>query len=349
MASDASLYGARMNKLSKSSSTISTSSLAFSSTLTALISQNKPTSTTSARARPAKQKDDIFSTHNKNAKKRAVADLSDGGSAFEQKHSKSSEEVDASTLHRSKRRMEEKARLYAAMKRGDYLPKGGDSATDERLALVDFDRKWAEDEASGKVSGEDTSSDDGGDSEPDEMVEFVDEFGRRRMGSKKEAEREQRRQRTAQNAEREAEALSARPSRPEGVIYGNTVQAAAFNPDETITEQMETLAKKRDRSMTPPEEVHYDATKEVRTKGVGFYAFSKDKEGREKEMENLEMERIETERRKEERVAKKNRRKREIEERRKILRAKRDAMEADRFLQGLDGFVQESSQDQGEK
>jgi len=98
---------------------------------------------------------------------------------------------------------------------------------------------------------------------------------------------------------------------------------------------METIAKKRDRSMTPPEEVHYDASKEVRSKGVGFYNFSRDKEGRQREMEALEKEREETERGRKEREERVEKRKKEIEERRRIIGEKRGKKLADAFLDGL--------------
>lgn len=234
--------------------------------------------------------------------------------------------------------MEEKARLYAAMKRGDYVPPqnslGG--INDERQPLVDFDRKWAENEATGKMEDYDTSSgSDHGESGDEELVEFVDEFGRLRDGTRAEAAKEERRRRVQTFAREELESMSARPVAPQNLIYGDTVQAAAFNPDEPVVARMEELARKRDKSMTPPDEVHYDATKEVRTKGVGFYQFSGDKEGRAQEMENLERERKETERRREEREQAKAKRKKEIEERRQALRERRGEKLAEKFLDEL--------------
>ena len=69
-------------------------------------------------------------------------------------------EDDKTERARARRKMEEKARLYAAMKRGDYVPKEGDAAP-----LVDFDRKWAEkhpedDPNRYSSSGTDDESDD---------------------------------------------------------------------------------------------------------------------------------------------------------------------------------------------
>ena len=245
--------------------------------------------------------------------------------------------MDAATLHRSKRKMEEKARLYASMKRGDYVPPKDGRVNQEENALVDFDRKWAEDEEAGRGENYETSSDDGGESEEEEIVEYEDEFGRQRRGTRAGAAREQRRRNAQAYAQEELSNFSARPDRPANLIVGDTIQSAAFNPDAPIAAQMENLARKRDRSMTPPEEVHYDATKEVRSKGVGFYSFSKDSEGRKNEMEALERERAGTEKGRREREERKEKRKREVEERRKIIAHKREQRLAQNFLDSLDG------------
>ncbi|MCJ1253271.1 hypothetical protein MMC24_001082 [Lignoscripta atroalba] len=345
MATGTSLYGVPRPKSSKTKEISSSTSLAFTSQLSSLLAQSRPTTTTSARARPSKSKSDIFTAHNKNTKKRAAADISSDG--LSQIHKQDIGGVDSSTLHRSKRTMEEKARLYAAMKRGDYIPPGGPSNKDEHLTLVDFDRKWAEDEAAGRSANYDTSSDSDNDNDSehehphsqkaDELVTYEDEFGRLRHGTRASAAREARRQTAQSHAAADAAQFSARPAMPSNLIYGDTVQAAAFNPEEPLAAAMEEIARKRDRSVTPPEEVHYDATKEVRSKGVGFYQFSGDKAGRRREMEGLEGERRETERRRGEREGRKEGRRREVEERRRVIREKRGEKMAERFLDGLDG------------
>ena len=332
---DAHLYGAPRPK--RKPITTSTSH-SFASSLNSLLAAApaKSSGITSARQRPSKsRKDDIFSTHNKGAKKRAAADIA-GNDPTEQKHQSNIGSVDHDTLHRSKRKMEEKARLYAAMKRGDYVaPKRGVN-DEESGALIDFDRKWAEDEATGKEANYDTTSDDGGDSEEEELVEYTDDFGRTRRGTRAEAAREIRRRRVAANAEHELEEMSARPAMPSGVIFGDAVQSAAFNPDAQASAAMADIAAKRDRSATPPEEAHYDATKEVRSKGVGFYQFSRDKEGREKEMRELEKERQETVQMEQEREERKQKKTKELEERRRKIKEKRGEREVDGFLKSLE-------------
>lgn len=76
---------------------------------------------------------------------------------------------------------------------------------------------------------------------------------------------------------------------------------------------------------------HYDATREVRPHGAGFYQFSKDEETRQKQMEELRRSRTETGQARKESGAAIGRevrpgmekRKREIEQRRKAIEAKR--------------------------
>lgn len=341
MASESSIYGIPRPK-TQAKEIASSTTLAFTSRLTSLLAQSSQpaTTTTTARSRPSKSKPSIFTTHNKNTKKRAAADISqDDTPSLIQTHSTSTSAVDPATLHRSKKKLEQKARLYASMKRGDYVPDPNSASTEKRDSnlLVDFDRKWAEDIEAGRTSDTSSSSSDDDDDGRREIVTYEDEFGRQRQGTRAEASRELRRRNAQAYATEELARLSARPQAPDRLIHGDVVQAAAFNPDEKTAEQMENIARKRDRSMTPPEEVHYDASKEVRTKGVGFYSFSKDAEGRKREMDQLEREREETERNRKEREERLKKRKEALERRKKVVEEKRVEMLAERFLDGLDG------------
>jgi len=187
-----------------------------------------------------------------------------------------------------------------------------------------------------RLNSYDTSSDDDGGSDADfETIEFQDDHGRTRRGTKAEAERMDRKRRNRLLGAEELDRMSARPAMPENIIRGDTVQVAAFNPDEDIGAKMQDLAAKRDRSPTPPPATHYEADKEIRTKGVGFFAFSKDENVRKAEFEALVRERAETERVRKEKEKRKEFRKREIEERRKELSQKRAKKQADSFLEGL--------------
>lgn len=329
---DAHLYGFPRPKKTSSKEISSSSTLAFTSQLSSLISASKSSDPSASKAslsgRQRPKKEDIFSKHNRNAKKRALADLEDDDFT-KQKHSTSSEAVDDATWHRAKRKMEEKARLYAAMKRGDI------EDMDERYG-VDFDRKWAEALERGDEERESSEDEDGAESE-EEMVEYVDEFGRSRKGTRADVAREERRKKAKEAGVDEPDRFTARPAAPTNVIYGDTIQAAAYNPDETIAQQMADLAAKRDKSLTPPPDMHFDSRQEIRQKGQGFFQFSADAETRKTEMENLEKDRLDTERRRKENEERREKRRNQVEERRKIIQEKRERAQVDRFLEGLVG------------
>jgi len=294
---DSSLYGFQRPKRLKGDKEISSNTTtSFTSQLSSLINKPKASNANEAGARPRAsrtkaKKEDIFATHNRNTAARAQRDLDIAASpAFAQKHTTNGEGLDRAIWERSKRKMEEKARLYAAMKRGDVEDEG------ERFA-VDFDRKWAEKHGDGQSGDEDLSDEEEDDDDEDDkggVVEYVDEFGRTRQGTRADAARVARQERGL--ADMTGDRFTARPSAPSAVIYGDTIQHQAFNPDMPIAMQMEELAKKRDRSLTPPPDVHFDASREVRTKGTGFFQFSDDAEERKKQMADLERERLQTER-----------------------------------------------------
>lgn len=297
-----SLYGQPRSKKSKTEQTTS-SSLAFTSQLSSLIAQEATSASSRGRHRPSKHpKSDIFSKHNKGTQKRAAADLADDNRALKQVHRSTQDigSVDANTLSRSRRRMQEKARLYEDMKKGIHL--AGDSDDDdmpvdpsdpdaylarlrrkEKDVLVDFDLKHANEEP----PKQDESDDDNA-----SIVSYEDDLGRSRRGTRAEAAE------AARAKEEEAGGRGAqerwRPARPENLIYGEAVQSEAFNPDANIASHMSHLAARRDRSPTPPEKKHYDAEAEVRNRGTGFYTFSTDEEERKQQMEDLRVLREET-------------------------------------------------------
>lgn len=308
----------------------SSTTLAFTSHLSNLINTTSVPTETRGRSRPSANKPSLFTTHNKNTHKRALADISDDTpSPSSNAASKNPpESFDPSAHHRSQLKLEQKARLYSAMKRGDYIPPHATTTNTE--PLIDFDRKWAE-------NGGTLSSDS--DSEPDALpepeVEYEDEYGRLRRGPKSEAERMERKKQNRILGASELASMSARPAEPENLIRGPTIQVAAFNPDAETAAEMEELAAKRDRSPTPPEAVHYEANKEVRSRGTGFYSFSKDEDARKAQMEGLEAERKETERVRAERERRVRERREEVERRRGEVRERRAKKEADRFLDGL--------------
>lgn len=341
MPQDPNLYGQRPAKRQKKEIPLS-SSLAFTSQLTSLLSTpssaTPATSSSSGRSRSSKKNDDLFSvkakrkqTPNSDAKEAPAS-----GKAINLKDVRDTEE-EKHDFAQARRKMQEKARLYTAMKRGDYIAKEGETAP-----LVDFDAKWAlknpedQDDAYPDVDSESSDS-DSHDPANDEIIEYKDDFGRTRHGTRAEYERQQRReQRRALGAE-ELDRMSARPRAPENVIYGDAIQSHAFNPEDETWDKMEELAAKRDREPTPPDDTHYDGNAEIRNKGVGFFHFSKDNESRQKEMDSLAAEREMTERVRREREAAREKRKREIEERRRKIGEKRAKKLAGDFLDGLAG------------
>ncbi|OBU01290.1 hypothetical protein VE01_00332 [Pseudogymnoascus verrucosus] len=258
------------------------SSLTFTSTLSSLLSRPpSPPGPRASRAH-AKKKDDIFTAHRRRRKDKDTRGREGGEQDIGG--------VDEETLERSRRKMEEKAKRYRAMKRGDIdVAEGGEGAG----GLVEWDRKWTEAGEKGEGSEDESELEEGGGTFADlEKVEFEDEYGRLREGTKAEKDRMERRLRNQLRGAEELDRMSARPRAPEGLIHGPTIQSSAFNPDAEIEVKMDELARKRDRSPTPPEAVHYDSRKEVRSRGVGFYQFSR--EGRGGEMEGLEGLRRET-------------------------------------------------------
>ncbi|KAI1370028.1 hypothetical protein F5Y08DRAFT_8296 [Xylaria arbuscula] len=360
MPQDPNLYGQRLVKKQKREATLS-SSLAFTSQLNSLISTPSAVgssgggSSSSGRPRPSKTKDDIFSSIKAKRKPGQSSSSSQkedhssrtapsNDSKIRLKHVHNTEE-EKQDFARARRKMEEKARLYAAMKRGDYIAKENEAAP-----LVDFDRKWAErhpeddeDAANNRYSssGEDNESSDDDNTtrgaEP-ELVEYQDEFGRTRTGTQAEVDRLRRRAARSALGAAELQDMAAVPTaRPSNLIYGDAIQTAAFNPEDATLEAMETLAAKRDREPTPPPDTHFDGRAEIRTKGTGFYQFSRDEEKRKAEMASLEAERANTERIRKEREDGREKRRREIEERRRKIGARRAEKLADNFLDGLAG------------
>ncbi|KAL7622261.1 hypothetical protein AAE478_007765 [Parahypoxylon ruwenzoriense] len=352
MPQDPNLYGQRPPKRQKKEIPLS-SSLAFTSQLTSLLSSNSSSSPTTGsatfgRARPSKVKDDIFSVKAKRKATKsppsAAGESGNGGGGAGAKislkdvHGTEEEKQDRA---RARRKMEEKARLYAAMKRGDYVAKEGEAAP-----LVDFDRKWAEKHPEGEdgrysSSGTDEDEEDEDEDErSQEMIEYKDEFGRTRRATRAEIARLQRRDQRSALGAAELERMAARPVKePERLIYGDVIQSAAFAPEDAAREQMASLAAKRDRSPTPPPDVHFDGRAEIRSKGVGFYQFSRDEEARSTEMRNLAAERENTEKVRSEREALREKRRREIEERRRKIGEKRAEKLAENFLDDLAGEI----------
>jgi hypothetical protein len=327
MSKNDALYGLKRSRnLTQGHELSSSKGLSFSSQLSSLIAASSSSADNSktaskARPRPTNTKDDIFKTHNRHTAKRAKRDLEpDHAGAFQQTHTTSGESVDRDILDVSKRKLQQKARLYAAMQRGDLEDVDGKYA-------VDFDGKWAADQdrrLAGQCRAENDDDDDDDDSEDSEdakqqeKIEYIDEFGRTRTGTRLEAAI------AAQQQTNATQVLTARPAAPANIIYGDTIQSSAFAPDDDRAGRMADLAAKRDRSLTPPPEMHFDSNAELRTRGTGFFAFSGDEDTRKVQMDNLEKERAQTERIRE---ARERGKEKEVSARESMLKERRDQLQ----------------------
>ncbi|KAK0709722.1 hypothetical protein B0T26DRAFT_722696 [Lasiosphaeria miniovina] len=371
MPQDLNLYGQRPAKKQRKELALP-SSLAFTSQLSSLLAvQNAATSvaattTTSSsstmnaasaapstssntaipgRARPSKSKTDLLFLGVKKRKAGKGRHDDSGGDAERDRSSAKlslkdpvGTEGDKAERAQARRKMESKARLYAAMQRGDYVGR--------EVGLVDFDRKWAEKaekkkQGHGGSSSSSSSGDDNNEEEDSmdtEVMEYEDEFGRLRRGTRAEKLRLERQLARGQASAAELERMSARPRAPENLIVGDAVQIEAFAALDA--DAMDELARNRDRSATPPPATHYQADREIRNKGVGFYAFSKEEDRRAAEMTALDAERTKTEALRKEREDKAAARRREIEMRRKEIGERKAKKMADSFLDGLSKDIQ---------
>ncbi|KAK9485214.1 hypothetical protein V1527DRAFT_144695 [Lipomyces starkeyi] len=195
--------------------------------------------------------------------------------------------------------LERKARQYEAIK------KGRTDGLNLVESALDVDIMPHE------VSEYDSEEQDDG-----ELVEYTDEFGRSRMVSKYLL----------------AKLLSetdAKAHTPQNLIYGDVIQYNAFRGDE---EAMRAILERDD---TQDLMVHYDASKEIRTKGVGFYNFSKDENERNREMEGLKNMREETKRMlTKSREVRKDWTERRLERKRLLARARAEK-DGEQWLQNL--------------
>ncbi|KAL1406453.1 hypothetical protein Q8F55_008152 [Vanrija albida] len=237
--------------------------------------------------------------------------------------------------------LEAKARKYDQLARGDL---SGLSERELAEATIDFDRK-REEEWSDHSSDEDESAapararwDDEGkfDTLGDlETVEYVDEMGRTRTGTRREA-REAEREKARGKRRREEEDEEDEPGprfdlgsyaevQQSQVIHGDQAYFPVYQPDPDAIKQKYLDAERAARNE------HYDASKEVRVRGAGAYQFSLDDEKRKAQMAELKAERGETERARAAAAgragsAAKEEQKRRIAERRRVVEAKRASL-----------------------
>ncbi|KAI8578644.1 hypothetical protein K450DRAFT_245867 [Umbelopsis ramanniana AG] len=166
------------------------------------------------------------------------------------------EETGAPTLEASRAALQRKAKIYEEMrKRRRY----NNSDDDDENQLIDFESRPFSDS-----DGEDDEEKSDGD---DPWVDYEDEFGRSRTI-------------------RQSQVPRSRPRSPSPQLTSEPAYPVFTTADYE--------ARKREGS-EERETQRYDAEREIRTKGVGFYTFSKDEDERKAQMEELKRLREQTE------------------------------------------------------
>ncbi|KAF8440525.1 hypothetical protein L210DRAFT_3612382 [Boletus edulis BED1] len=233
------------------------------------------------------------------------------------------EAVSKVTVESARAALERKAKVYEKLMKGKS---GGLSEKQYEALLVDFDSKGIDHYESDSDDADEslTVPTKPGEEEDDPVIEYEDEFGRLRTGRRSEVPRH----------------LLHKSQDEEEDGYNPVNFFPVYEPSaERIKAVQDELAEPDN-----PLSSHYDASKEVRAKGAAFYQFSGDEETRKKQLEELRTVREETKRTREDLGAMDVRpgdvegmreesgqstsralekRKREIEERRALLEAKR--------------------------
>ncbi|WWC73730.1 uncharacterized protein I206_107702 [Kwoniella pini CBS 10737] len=263
-----------------------------------------------------------------------------------------------------------KAKKYEAIRKGDFT---GMSKKEMEEAVIDFEQKMEEDGYSSHSSDEDESArparprwhndDEEEDHEEHEddlaKVEYIDEMGRTRIGTRKEAKEAELSKRSDRGRR---EAREAAEDDKDGSAYAEVLQSNVIHGDQNFFPVYEPDADALKKKYLEAEEEarahHYDSTKEVRVKGAGQYQFSLDETTRADQMASLASQRNETEKARSA-VAQRGlsvaqeARKRKADERKALIDAKRAKMlggqheverlkeekkrkEADDFLKGLE-------------
>ncbi|KAJ9103949.1 hypothetical protein QFC21_002412 [Naganishia friedmannii] len=188
-----------------------------------------------------------------------------------------------------------KAEKYDKLKRGDY---GVLSEKELAEITVDFNRKWEEEEEWSDHSsdidestGPGYQNSKGAKSEFDdafsrEKVEYVDELGRTRMGTRAEA-------REAEVAKQGGEAKRHDPMD----------DLDKEQPEIGPAHAEEDLKARLKAAEGPADTKHYDANEEVRARAAGHYQFSQDETKRAEQMAALKAERNETQQARDERLS----------------------------------------------
>ncbi|NWR06377.1 CC174 protein, partial [Paradoxornis webbianus] len=261
-----------------------------------------------AKPRTSNKKPSIWTKQNTGVVNRAAKDV-------EQK----AEEQDV--LDKSRKKLEEKAKLYEKMTKGDFP----DEETED-LYLVDFTQKIIDkqhevqelhqSEAAGKTSGRDTDEEEiqaeadiPPPEDPDEeWVDYVDFLGRSRRCMKKDLP----------SLLKMDQELQGKRQEPDGNTLLSEDMRRELQRQQWEKEEEEALRK-------PMGPIHYEDIREneARQLGVGYFAFSRDQELRHKQRATLDMLREQTLDQRNKREQLKEKRKAALDARLSKLRARK--------------------------
>ncbi|WRT69663.1 uncharacterized protein IL334_006653 [Kwoniella shivajii] len=282
-------------------------------------------------------------------------------------------EEDGPNEDQRKEILKAKAKKYAAIRKGDLSGMTQKEMEEAVIDVVKFERleengylshSSDEDESARpsrpKWHDEDEQADDDDDAKDDlTKVEYIDEMGRTRTGSRKEA----REAETLKSGSRQG--LESMESGQDNSAYAEVLQSEVIHGDQNFYPVYEpdadALKKKYREAEEEARAHHYDSTKEVRVKGAGQYQFSLDESLRSEQMASLASQRRETEEARNQSLqsqtkglsAAQEARKRKADERKAMIDAKRAKLlggekeverlkeerkkkETDEFLKGLE-------------
>jgi hypothetical protein len=249
------------------------------------------------------------------------------------------EEVSKVTIESGRAVLERKAKIYEKLRKGKS---GGLTDKQYEALLVDFDSRGPDDhfESDSDDVDESLTVPQQPQDDDDPIIEYEDEFGRQRTGRRSEVPR---------HLLPRSEDTGPIPDEDKDVIYNPVNFFPVFEPSAERVQAVQEAYSEANNPLSS----HYDASKEVRAKGAGHYQFSADEETRKQQMEELRSARMETEKTRQDagavdlkpgevegmrddsttagasRSRAMEKRKRDIEERRKILDAKRRKVKGD--------------------
>lgn len=164
--------------------------------------------------------------------------------------------------------MQRKAELYRQFHQGEI----------DKLEGGVMERRREEESDTDGAKSRDSDDPEYDSSVDSSEVEIVDEFGRTRMVPKRKRYLFEARKEVSRDGYESRDTLKTSRDmveKPANIIYGDVVQTDSFVRTDFMPQEDETSTS------------HYDSTKEIRNRGVGFMQFSQDAEVRERQQKEL--------------------------------------------------------------